>query len=333
MRELTSMNPQINEQASFVAPRDIESLLTSIASTPGNPNAGIFGPGSVIWKVDRESALFLGAGRAALLQLAHPWVAAAVVQHSKFLASPITRFHNTFRIVFTMIFGTRDQALRSSRQLYALHTRIRGEMPEGVVRYPQGSHYEANEIGALRWVFTTLVESALIAHDCVLTPFSLAERERYYTESKTLAALFGIPPQALPDDWAAFVKYSEEMVQSDALGVSDQSRELARNLLRGAGSLVRPPFWYRALTVSWLPPRLREEFGFSLDAASDRAVSRASYWLPKIYNKIPPVLRFIGPYREAQRRLAGRPIDTTVRWSNRFWIGQSQLAGDERDTE
>jgi uncharacterized protein (DUF2236 family) len=30
------------------------------------------------WRVNREAILFLAAGRALLLQLAHPWVAAAV---------------------------------------------------------------------------------------------------------------------------------------------------------------------------------------------------------------------------------------------------------------
>jgi len=46
---------------------------------------GIFGAESVSWRINCESALFLGAGRAALLQLAHPWVAAALDQHSSLL--------------------------------------------------------------------------------------------------------------------------------------------------------------------------------------------------------------------------------------------------------
>src|SRR3712207_7704222 len=41
-------------------------------------------------------SLFLGAGRALLLQLAHPWVAAGISQHSTTLADPIGRFHRTF---------------------------------------------------------------------------------------------------------------------------------------------------------------------------------------------------------------------------------------------
>jgi hypothetical protein len=36
-----------------------------IAQQTSDPRAGIFGPSSVSWTVNRESALFLGAGRAA----------------------------------------------------------------------------------------------------------------------------------------------------------------------------------------------------------------------------------------------------------------------------
>ena len=104
------------------------------------------------WRVDRESALFLGAGRAALLQLAHPWVAAALDQHSNLRADPLRRFHSTFRVVFTMIFGTLEQALAASRHLYQLHTSTQGQIPESVAAYRRGSHYEANEVDALRWV-------------------------------------------------------------------------------------------------------------------------------------------------------------------------------------
>src|SRR5580658_9082035 len=143
-----------------VSPHDFEALLNRVADGAADRNAGIFGPDSMSWRINRESALFLGAGRAALLQLAHPWVASALRQHSSLLNKPIARFHNTFRIVFTMVFGTADQALAASRHLYALHTRITGELTEDTAGWKRGDRYEANEIYALRWVFATLVESA-----------------------------------------------------------------------------------------------------------------------------------------------------------------------------
>src|SRR5580693_566360 len=194
-----------------VSLHDFEALLNRVADGAADRNAGIFGPESMSWRINREAALFLGAGRAALLQLAHPWVATALAQHSSLLSRPIARFHNTFRIVFTMIFGTLDQALAAARHLYALHRGICGALTENVAAWKQGSHYQANEIAALRWVYATLVDSAVMAYEAALGPLPPLDREAYYAETKTLAALFGLPAAALPADWNAFVAYVREM--------------------------------------------------------------------------------------------------------------------------
>src|ERR1700744_921607 len=107
----------------------MERLWVSLREDTSDPREGIFGQSSLSRKVNREAALFLGAGRAALLQLAHPWVAASLDQHSDIRNDPLARFHNTFRVVFTMIFGTVERALAASRYLFLLHTRIEGTLP------------------------------------------------------------------------------------------------------------------------------------------------------------------------------------------------------------
>ncbi len=113
------------------------------------PIAGLFGPDSLLWRVDREAAVFLAAGRAMLLQLAHPWVAAAIAEHSHTLSDPIGRFHRTFNTVFTMVFGTLDQSLSKAQQLHRRHTQVRGRLPQVAGRFGAGSTYFANEISAL----------------------------------------------------------------------------------------------------------------------------------------------------------------------------------------
>jgi uncharacterized protein (DUF2236 family) len=313
------------DRAAVVSRNDSEALLATIERATLDRRAGVFGPGSMSWRINREAALFLGAGRAALLQLAHPWVATALEQHSTVMSRPIARFHNTFRIVFAMIFGSLDQALGASRHLYALHTRIRGEMPEDIAAYRRGSHYEANEIAALRWVYATLVESAVLAHECVMPALTPRELADYYAESKTLAALFGLPASALPGGWPAFLAWCREMEGSNALGVSATARTMAHNLLAGAGSWIKPPHWYRALTTEWLPERFRSEFQLDFGSADSRTAERAKRRLPQLYRRLPPVVRFIGPWHEASDRLQGKRPRTVARWSNRFWIGEPRL--------
>jgi uncharacterized protein (DUF2236 family) len=308
-----------------VSQEAIESLIASIARTAADPRTGLFAPASASWTINRESALFLGAGRAALLQLAHPWVATALEQHSTVMERPIARFHSTFRIVFTMIFGSLGQATAAARHLYEVHTHIQGDMTEAVARYPRGSHYQANEIAALRWVFATLIESAVLAYETVLPPLTPEVLAAYYADSVTLAGLFGIPPDALPPDWQSFLAYCREMEASDALGVSNSARAMARNLLRGAGSWIKPPHWYCALTTAWLPDRFRRDFHLPFGPEQERAVAACRDRLPRYYRHLPATVRFVAPYHEAMARLAGHTPGPLTRLGNRFWIGQPTM--------
>lgn len=324
-RLLPMEEPHIVMPATEATRESLERYIATAAARVRRPAEGIFGADSATWRVSRESAVFLGAGRAALLQLAHPWVAAALLQHSSLMSKPIERFHNTFRIVFTMIFGTAEQAFRAARSLYDLHTKIVGEVPQTVAGYEKGSRYEALQIPALRWVYATLIESAVIAFDCVMPPLSRGELSAYYEESKVMAGLFGLPPEALPEDWGAFKEYVAEMVESRALGVSEQARTMGRSIMKGAGSWVPIPRWYRALTAEWIPARFREEFGLAFGIAERDAARRAREWLPRIYPTLPDPARFVGPYQEAEARLRGHGLGFVTRRNNVFWIGQARM--------
>ncbi|SFP00597.1 Uncharacterized conserved protein, DUF2236 family [Bradyrhizobium sp. Ghvi] len=310
----------------MVSGNDLELALDQVRAHAAGPVAGVFGPDTLTWRLDREAVIFLGAGRALLLQLAHPWVAAAIAEHSNTLADPIGRFHRTFDIVFAMVFGSLDRALLSSRQLHRRHSMIVGEMPETVGPFAAGSHYCANDIPSLRWVHATLVETALMAHDLVLPPFSVEERERYWIESRTFGALFGLTADDLPADWSGFAAYTTAMVQSETLTVSPAARTIAAQIFDGARPWLRPPRWYRALTASLLPERLRLGFGFELDARDKRSADNALRWIKRLYPKLPDRLRYVGPYQEALARLRGEPRpDWMTRCLNRAWIGRSQM--------
>ena len=306
---------------------DLEAQLDLVRAAAAGPAEGVFGPGSMTWRIDREAALFLGAGRALLLQLAHPWVAVAIAEHSRALADPIGRFHRTFGTVFALAFGTLDQALAAARALHSRHGAVRGRLPETAGRFAAGSAYEANDVAALRWVWATLTETALVAHDLVSPPLREEERERYYAESRLFAALYGIPQQALPADWSAFAAYADGMRGSDTLAVGSAARDVAQAVLSGAGTWwLRAPGWYRALTAGMLPPRLRDGFGLPYGDAERGLAERATARIGRLYPALPARLRHVGPYQEAEARLGGRARpDAATRLLNRVWIGRPRL--------
>lgn len=305
---------------------EFEDSLDLVRAGAAGVREGVFGPGSMTWRVDREAAVFLGAGRALLLQLAHPWVASAVADQSRVFADPVGRFHRTFGVTFTMVFGSLEQALSVARRLYQRHQAVRGVLPQSAGPFAAGSSYHANEVAALRWVHATLVETALVAHELVLPRLSDSERERYWAEARLYAALFGIPPDSLPSDWASFIAYREAMVASDVLAVSDAARGIVGQIFSGQVTGIRPPLWYRALTAELLPERLREAFELQLGEAERESAARALVWMRRIYPLLPRRLRFVGPCQEAEERLRGRERPTlATRGLNRLWIGRPSM--------
>ena len=89
------------------------------------------GPESITWKVNREVIVVAGWGRAILLQLAHPAVAAGVHDHSSFrgsLLSSFRRLHSTVRAMLSLTFGDTEQMITAAAGINAIHDRVRGRV-------------------------------------------------------------------------------------------------------------------------------------------------------------------------------------------------------------
>jgi uncharacterized protein (DUF2236 family) len=308
-----------------VGTSELEEQLGRIRALACGGREGVFGPASMIWRIDREAAIFLGAGRALLLQLAHPWIAAAISEHSSTFADPVGRFHRTFEIVFSLVFGSLDQAFAAARRLHRRHSAIQGRLSSTAGPFAAGSHYQANELSALRWVHATLTETAALIHGLVLGPLQNEDRDRYYNEAKIFAGLFGIPASCLPLDWTAFDDYNRAMWE-EVLTVTPMARVMAQRLFSGDGTWLCPPEWYRAITAHIMPEPLRRAFGLLNGTAEQRLAENALAWIRRVYPALPDLLRYVGPYQEAKARLAGTVgLDLSNRLLNRLWIGQPLL--------
>lgn len=302
----------------IVTEEEFNESLARIAGETKDPHAGIFGPDSAHWHVGRESVLFLGGGRAALLQLAHPYVAYGVDQHSQTKADPGGRFERTFRYVFRMVFGDRDKALAAARRVYAVHRRITGAIPTSAGAFPAGHRYEANQVDALVWVLATLVDSALLGYEQFVGPLTEAERDQYVHEAKRFGLLFGIPEDALPKDHAEFRRFWDTTLASPTITVTEPAREMARFLF-SARSLPRRTAlsWAELITAGLLPDRIREEYGFEFGPKRRRAFQASTTLIRSGYALLPKRVRHIPAYQQAMLRISGQPEDPFARWLER----------------
>ena len=91
--------------------------------------------------VNGERVAILGWGRAILLQLAHPLVAAGVHEHSRFrgsLVAPVARLHGTIRAMLAFSFGSQEQAAQAAAIINGIHDRVHGRLPHAAGPFPAG---------------------------------------------------------------------------------------------------------------------------------------------------------------------------------------------------
>lgn len=290
-----------------VSREELERTIARLRDEVADPRAGVFGPDSMAWLVDREMITFVAGGRAALLQLAHPFVAHGVDRHSATRHDPFGRFRRTFQHVGAMVFGDLDHAISSARRVHAIHSRIYGTASDG-------TRYDANDEDALMWVHATLVDSAIMAFEQVVRPLSSDERERYYEESRRFALLFGIPDHAMPEDWDAFQRYNRRM--HDWLRVAAPAREMSTFLLSPPQRVLAPfASWYRVMTAGLLPEPVRRQFGFRFGRAERVAFASSMPALRILYRALPDGVRYTPAYTFARARLAGETrVDPVAVW-------------------
>lgn len=297
-----------------------------------DPKLGLFGPRSQMWRINRYLAPgLLGSGRALSLQISHPWVTAAIDEHSKTRNDPLERGRNTFRYILTMIYGDREQALQAARDVRMIHAKIQGHLPYEAGVFVNGSEYRANEEQAMIWVHATLWETLMLMYEEAIGPVSAHDKEKYYQETKLFAFLFGIREEALPATWEDFLEYCEFMRNGNHLVVTPATKELAGFLfgLKGVGPILWLPMQYeKAVTAAYLPEDLREGFGFGYGPVR-KAMVRSSLWASRVGHRITPNGLTNSPaHKEAVARIKGRKASLYTRFQLWVAFGDSRLVND-----
>jgi uncharacterized protein (DUF2236 family) len=260
-------------------------------------DAGLFGPSSLIWRVNREGILLLGGGRALILQVAHPLVAAGVEQHSSFREDPWGRLSRTLDVTTRIVFGSTTEADEASARLWRVHGRVHGVSADGV-------GYDARDPELLLWVHATLVDTALLVYRRYVGPLSIGELRRYYEEQKLLGEKFGVPRERQPPSFAAFNEYVASMLEGDTLRVTPTLREVVDATLGlGLPRVARPLAEALNLaTVGMLPPRLRDELGLAWGPGRERLLGASQRLLRALVPALPGIVRDFPPARSAERR-------------------------------
>ena len=248
-------------------------------------------PQAVTWRVNGEIIMVLGWGRAILMQIAHPKVAAGVGQHSHFAKSPAAkarRFLNTLNRMLTLTYGTPQEAWHAAHAIDTIHDRVNG-MDEAQARY------SARDPELLKWVHATFADSMFKTYEMFVGPLSRAEKDEYLHHAGFVAPLLGAPCGYFPGNQAELDAYIAEMLESGVIKVGPQARQLADYVLEKLPIpiLGRVLQWYARLLVGgMLPPVLREGYGFKVGKSGGRALETTAWIYRRLFHPLlPPLLR------------------------------------------
>ncbi|AXO33042.1 oxygenase MpaB family protein [Micromonospora chalcea] len=273
---------------------------------------GLFGPGSVTWKVHEEPILIVAGLRSLYLQALHPRAMAGVAQNSNYRSDAWGRLVRTANYVGTTIYGTTAEAEAAGRRVRARHARMRATDPF------TGEEFRVDEPELLRWVHVTEVESFVSTARRAGLALTDDEVDGYYTEQRRSAALVGLDPGDVPGTAAEVADYYRDV--RPQLRMTREAAETALfltappipwklNLPARVGLNLGPPRWaylgIAATALGMLPPwalRLYGGLGLPTTALSAdlsaRALRLALAAVPRRYRE--------GPLQQAAKERAAR---------------------------
>ena len=181
-------------------------MTRSTALATGPVDRGLFGPGSITWRVHSNPVMIVGGLRALLIQALHPLAMAGVTQYSDFRSDPLRRLRGTSAYVHAVTFGDTRTAHEAAARVKRLHGRVKG------VDQVTGRPFSARDPETLTWVHCVEVHSFLAGYRAYGGRLSEAEQNRYLAEQVAVAELMEIPTAMIPHSLATYRAYFAEVL-------------------------------------------------------------------------------------------------------------------------
>ncbi|HXP38430.1 MAG TPA: oxygenase MpaB family protein, partial [Solirubrobacteraceae bacterium] len=159
---------------------------------------------SLTWRYLADVRGVLLALRAGVLQVMHPSISAALVDHSDVFENPLRRLIRSAGPILGAVYDRDAEA--TARWVRERHPSIRGAGP-------RGHRYHALDPGTYYWAHATFFEAQIATQELFGTPFTTPEKEQLYAESITWYARYGLTMRPVPRDYEAFERYWQQMLE------------------------------------------------------------------------------------------------------------------------
>ena len=223
---------------------------------------GLFGPGSVTWRVMAEPVQLVGGLRALVLQALHPPSMWGTAQNSELMdpRAAWARLGRTVEFVRVRTYGTRDEVDRVGRRVRNLHSRLTG------LNMDTGEIFPVDAPENLLWVHMGEVDSYLDVALRAGIPLSRADADAFVDEQRRAGAVVGLDPAGIPASVAEMRDYYADM--RTRIYACQEAKEGLRRLFNPA------------VPRQWLPLKLAAPGIATLVVATLPRWARRMYGLP-----------------------------------------------------
>ena len=223
-------------------------------------DGGLFGPRSMVWRINRDRSFPLAGMRSLMVQALHPLAMAGVAQHSAWRQDPFGRLAATSSYLLTTTYGDTASALAAAAWVRKVHARVRGTDPQ------TGLPYSAEDPALLLWVHAGMVDSIVEVVRRYGRPIEPADLDRYVAEMVRFAELVGVPREDVPATVESLRAYIESVdlrqatpaakeaiaIVLDPPDLDDEMRDLWHDL--GQVAVGTLPVWAREMYGYPAPP-------------------------------------------------------------------------------
>jgi uncharacterized protein (DUF2236 family) len=288
--------PRVELPGAAQALSDAIRIVRSAISTTSWEDPGLFGPGSVAWRIHRDPAFGVGGIAALFHEALHPVAMAAVDQHSDFSHNAWVRLWSTTEWLFTVIFGSTLAAEAAGAHVRKLHERIHGVDPV------TGRPYRADDPDLLLWIHAVSVDYALRSYEAYAYRLSSNDADRFVREMKAQARLVALDEDVAPSSVAELRGYLAGM--RPQWRMTDSAYGFFRAFLQAKMPVSMRPIWLVHLVgmVAVFPPEVRRLYDAPWWIPSGPLTRQAVRLIFRLLNLAYPAIK---PIRRIRRRLDG----------------------------
>lgn len=261
---------------------------------------GLFGPGSVTWRVMAEPVQMVGGFRALILQALHPPTMWGTAQNSELMdpKAAWSRLGRTIEFVRVRTYGSLEEVERVGRRIRRLHSKLTG------LNLDTGEVFPVDAPENLLWVHMGEVDSYLDIALRAGVRLTRAEADRFVDEQRRAGAVVGLDPAAIPASVAEMKDYYAGM--RPTIHACAEAKDGLRRLFNPAVPRQYMPLKLAApgiatLVVATLPRWARRMYGLPATPLEDLWATTTLKALHRGTQVIPEPWRYSPDARRARR--------------------------------